>query len=78
MPTIHELAHGLKICMYADDHAPPHFHLKRPGLECQVRLSDLTVMAGRADRRDLAIAIAWAEDNTDLLRRIWSDLNERG
>ena len=78
MPTIHEPSAGLKICIYADDHAPPHFHLKRPGFECQVRLSDLTVMQGRIDRRDLALATAWAADNIELLRRIWSDLNERG
>ena len=77
MPVVHQLSHGLQICIYADDHAPPHVHLKRLGLECQVLLSDLTVMAGRADRRDLALAIAWAADNLDLLMRTWSDLNER-
>lgn len=70
------LSHGLKICMYADDHAPPHFHWKRPGMECQIRLSDLTIMAGQAHRRDLDRAAGWAA-NIDLLKRMWSDLNER-
>ena len=77
MPTVHRLSHALKICMYADDHAPPHFHLKRPGFDCQVRLADLQVMRGDVDSQDLALALDWAGANRDLLSRRWSELNER-
>lgn len=77
MPTIHQLTHALKICMYADDHVPPHFHVVTPDLECLVRLSDLQVIEGQYHKRELATAILWAAENLDLLERKWSELNER-
>ena len=77
MPTIYRLSHALKICMYADDHAPPHFHVKRPGVAFQVRLADLEVMEGDFDRRDLDLAVAWAAENLELLAQKWRELNER-
>lgn len=77
MPTIHQLTHALKICMFADDHVPPHFHVIGSDTECLVRISDLQVIEGTYRRRDLAAAMAWAGENIEVLERKWSELNER-
>lgn len=76
MPTITILSNA-RIEMYCGDHAPPHFHLKGPNSNAQVRLGDLTVLRGRAHRRDLAEAVAWACAHMDVLHAEWSRLNER-
>jgi hypothetical protein len=34
MPRIERLA-AVSIYIYADDHAPPHFHVKGPDTDCQ-------------------------------------------
>lgn len=76
MPTVAVLTNA-KIAMYAGDHVPPHFHLRGPNSNAQIRLDTLTVLRGKADRRDLAEAVAWARANLSLLQTEWSRLNER-
>lgn len=76
MPTVTLLTNA-KITMYGDDHVPPHFHLRGPNSNAQIRLDTLTVLRGTADRRDLAEAVAWAKANLPLLHAEWSRLNER-
>ncbi|MCW2242257.1 DUF4160 domain-containing protein [Azospirillum canadense] len=76
MPTIIELSNS-KVQMFAGDHVPPHFHLRGPNSNAMVRLDTLTVMRGKAHRRDLEEAIAWARANIDNLLSEWSRLNER-
>jgi len=77
MPTIARLP-GANIRIYADDHAPPHFHLVGPRSDAQVRLDTLEVLRGVADRRDLEEARAWSMANPGVLRKEWERLNERG
>ncbi len=77
MPVIHRIG-SVSIRIYADDHRPPHFHIASPEFEVIVRLSDLTVIAGRAPQRALAPAMAWARQNRQLLAAKWNELNERG
>ena len=77
LPTIHQLTHALKICMSADDHAPPHFDVKGPGFDVMVGLADLQVLQGEFERRDLAMALSWAAQNREPLERRWRSLNER-
>ncbi|MDX7952716.1 DUF4160 domain-containing protein [Lichenihabitans sp. Uapishka_5] len=78
MPTIVRLSDTLRICMYAGDHNPPHFHLIASDRRaCMVRLDTLEVIRGTIDARSFAQAVAWAGDNGDLLARRWADLNER-
>jgi len=78
MPSIHRLA-NVTIYIYADDHAPPHFHVVGPNSYVQVEIETLRVMRGEYQRSDLAQVIAWAAeaDNHALLRAKWSELNER-
>jgi len=63
--------------MYADDHRPPHFHIVGPDFQVLVRIDDLTVIAGSAQRRRIAAALAWAAQNRAMLADKWSELVER-
>ena len=66
-----------KLCMYADDHAPPHFHLRGPGFSASIDLATLQVTRGWAPKRELDEAIAYATAHMESLRLKWSELNER-
>ena len=76
MPKIVRLA-NVSIYMYADDHAPPHFHMLGPESDALVDLESLRVVRGRFRRRDLTEVRAWASEHADLLQRRGAELNER-
>lgn len=67
------------ICLYPDDHAPPHFHIRTTDGEAQVRINSLEVMRGDINRADLEAAIGWARQpaNREALMIEWMRLNER-
>lgn len=76
MPTIKRF-HRCRIEMYFGDHSPPHFHIITQDDErVAVRIETLTVMAGAANRRDIAEAIEWAHANKDLLAARWAAYSE--
>lgn len=77
MPTIVRLSDTLKICMYAGDHNPPHFHVLGPDFAFMVRLDTFQVLRGRATAESFAAAVAWAGNNRALLAQKWSELNDR-
>jgi hypothetical protein len=76
MPEIVRLS-NCKVCVYADDHLPPHFHIRGRGWDVSVNLKTLTLMAGRGVSNDIDEAIEWAESNVELLYQVWKKLNER-
>jgi hypothetical protein len=76
MPRIVRLA-AVSIYIYADDEAPPHFHVRGPETDIKVAIKTLQVMRGRFRPADLAEAISWAAENQALLRAKWSEYNER-
>ena len=76
MPRIARLA-AVSIYIYADDHAPPHFHVVGPDTNLQVAIKTLQVMRGCYRAAYLAQAITWAAENQALLRAKWSEYNER-
>jgi hypothetical protein len=76
MPRVVRLA-SVSIYIYADDHAPPHFHVLGAGNEIQIEIETLQVMRGHYKATALAEAIVWAADNQTLLRAKWSEFNER-
>jgi hypothetical protein len=77
MPTIQRFG-AAKLCMYADDHHPPHFHVVGPDFQVLVRIVDLVVFAGEARANQIAEAMAWARAHQNLLALRWTELNERG
>jgi hypothetical protein len=72
LPTIRRFA-ACKIAIYADDHVPPHFHIEGRGFRAIVEIETMTVRAGEARRA--VDAMAWARENTQLLRIEWLRLN---
>lgn len=65
------------IYIYADDHAPPHFHVVGHGFNATIRLSDLSLDRGRLPPGILAEAIRWAAANLDDLKAAWETYNAR-
>jgi hypothetical protein len=76
MPTIHVLSNS-KVCMYADDHDPPHFHVLGPGWSGVIDLDTLTICRGGIPKADYLEAVQWAKENSLFLLSEWRRLNER-
>ena len=74
MPVIKVIGR-LKIQMYADDHYPPHFHVKSPDFEVLVAISGLSILHGERYRREIAAALEWASANVGVLEEEWARLN---
>jgi Domain of unknown function (DUF4160) len=77
LPTLVRFG-NVSIRIYADDHNPPHFHIVSPEFQVLVRLSDHTIISGKARESDLWEAMAWARTNANYLHTVWEELNERG
>jgi len=67
----------LALYIYADDHTPPHFHIRSPDSNAQVEIETLEMMRGNASRADLEKAIEWSLANREHLRDKWREFNER-
>lgn len=76
MPTIARLGKIL-IRMFADDHAPPHFHVWTPDHQATVSIETLELIQGSIDAKALAVAVNWAKVHRDTLETEWRRLNER-
>ena len=77
MPCVHQLA-NCKIVIYADDHNPPHFHVKGAGWSYVVDIRTLSVTRGNkpAGNGDSG-ALDWATENVEYLLEMWEKYNER-
>ena len=75
MPTVRRFD-NCKVSIYADDHMPPHFHIEGRGFRVIVEIETMAVRAG--DVRRAPEAMAWARENTALLRAEWTRFNRRG
>ncbi len=62
---------GIVIRMHFDEHDPPHFHAIYEGQEAVIRISDLTVYAGRLSLRALRLVSKWAELHHVELNKNW-------
>ena len=60
MPFISEFF-GIKIYMYWDDHAPPHFHVEYASLKALISIRDAVVINGMLPSRQLKLVLAWCE-----------------
>lgn len=76
MPTI-IVINGLKLCMYVDDHAPPHFHILGPDGHFLIELQSLAIVAGGKLPKSYVPVMTWAESHRQDLLAKWSELNER-
>lgn len=72
MPTI-SFFFNLRILMYWDDHAPPHFHVGYGDEDEDVVVNILTLelIHGKLKRRALNLVLDWAELHRDELLANW-------
>jgi len=71
MPRISEFF-GIVICMYYDDHAPPHFHARYAGQEAVIEIESLRVLAGSLSPRAQGLVVEWALLRRAELRNAWT------
>jgi hypothetical protein len=76
MPRIHRLNNGA-LYIYANDHAPPHFHVVGPDSNARIGIDSLEILRGRCSRRDFHEAVEWALAHQDFLLQRWREINER-
>jgi len=69
--------HKVKLCMYADDEDPPHFHVRGPGISAKIDLATLKITRGWVPKKELDELVAYASANKPTLYLKWSELNER-
>jgi hypothetical protein len=74
MPAIRRFD-NCKVCIYADDHLPPHFHVEGRGFRVIVKIETMVARAGNVTR---ARARRWDGREQTLLRTEWARLNQRG
>ncbi len=74
MPTLFHQG-NLKICMYSDDHNPPHFHVITPDERGSLSIDHLEVLAGELSNQTLKKASYWASENKAMLIEKWEELN---
>jgi Domain of unknown function (DUF4160) len=70
MPTI-AIVDGVKIQMFYDDHAPPHFHAIIGGEEALIAIRSLDVLRGSLPPGNLRRVQAWARDHQGELALNW-------
>lgn len=70
MPTI-SMFRGIKVCIYWDDHMPPHFHASYGGVEVLVSIEELEVLEGTMPSKQLKMLLGWAAFHQEELRENW-------
>ena len=63
--------YGITICMFYDDHNPPHFHTAYGGQWAKVRIDTLQVVQGRLHPRVRRFVVKWASLHREELREAW-------
>ena len=67
-----ERVKGLKIHLYANDHAPPHFHVKGHDVDATFTIADCTYLVGNIDGRDVGLVQWWYRRSRQLLVDEWN------
>ncbi|MGQ9365727.1 DUF4160 domain-containing protein [Azospirillum sp. ST 5-10] len=61
--------------IFGNDHLPPHFHVKGPGIDAQVSIDPPAVIVGTLPATLRADVFAWVEANHDRLVAEWNTWN---
>ncbi len=77
MPFISEFF-GIKIYMYWDEHAPPHFHAEYANMKALISIRDAVVMKGMIPSRQLKLVLAWCELHEQELLKNWDVAQAHG
>ncbi|MBK8506071.1 MAG: DUF4160 domain-containing protein [Saprospiraceae bacterium] len=75
MPTFFFIE-GVKICLFFDDHTPPHFHAFIAEYEAVIEISSVEILKGDLPKNKKRMILKWAASNKEELMEIWFDLNK--
>jgi Domain of unknown function (DUF4160) len=70
MPTIAVVA-GVRIVMYWNDHAPPHFHALLAEHRAVIEIDSLTVIGGYLPKHKLRSVLEWAASRQGAFHSAW-------
>lgn len=70
MPEISQFF-GIRILMFYNDHAPPHFHAEYAGERASIEIVSLALIQGNLPRRALGMVVEWAGGHRDELMEDW-------
>lgn len=64
---------GLRIEVYAREHAPPHFHIKGGDVDATFSLIDGSWIDGRISGRERALVQWWYQRSRSVLVKAWNE-----
>ncbi|MEW6466582.1 MAG: DUF4160 domain-containing protein [Pseudomonadota bacterium] len=67
-----ERVHGLRIEIYPNEHPPPHFHVRAPGLSATFAITDGAHLCGSIRPDQLRLVHWWYRRSRPLLVRTWN------
>jgi len=71
MPVICEFP-GAKICMYYDEHFPPHVHVYGGGFSAAVSVPDGVILKGKLPPGTESRVRKWVRENAGALMENWN------
>ncbi|MEM7181444.1 MAG: DUF4160 domain-containing protein [Spirochaetota bacterium] len=77
MPLVSEF-YGIKIYMYWNDHAPPHFHAEYGNTQVLVDIRNAAVIQGLFPSKQLKLVLAWCELRKTELLGNWESAKQHG
>lgn len=63
---------GLQIHVYANEHSPPHFHVKSTDVDASFTVQDCAFMCGNIDGREQRLIRWWYERSRPQLVAAWN------
>jgi len=76
MPTV-AIVDGVRLMMYWNDHAPPHFHALFAEHRAVIEIDTLTVMEGYLPKPKLQAVVKWAGSRQNALHGVWRNTQAR-
>jgi hypothetical protein len=67
-----EKINGLKIHIYADEHAPPHFHVLSSDIDAAFTIRDCTLIRGSVDGKTRDLIVYWHGSARRKLVEFWN------
>jgi len=75
MPTFFTIS-GVKIQLFFQDHAPPHFHTSIAEYKAIIKIDTAEILEGELPRNKKKEILEWAIENKEILLEIWNELND--
>ena len=77
MPEISRFL-GIVVCMYFNDHNPPHFHAEYGDYQASITIESLSVLEGNLPSRVLGYVVEWASLHKQELMDNWNMIKSVG